>query len=82
MTHEVLHHAFTTLLQAVPAPHQIGSAPDGSGAHPNLGGCVNSPEAATDILMAFGAAGLFYGSALARRFSWRKRKDGEAAETR
>jgi len=80
MTHEVLHHAFTALLQAVPPPHR--STPDGSGAHPNFGGCVNSPEAATDILMAFGAAGLFYGSALARRFSRRKRQAGEAGETR
>ena len=78
MTHEVLHlhYAVTALLQAVAPPHPIGSSPDGSGAHPHLGGCVNSPEAATDILMAFGSAGLFYGTALARKFSRRKRQDG------
>ncbi len=75
MNHEVFHHAMTVVLQAVAQPHPIGSAPQDSGAHPNLGGCVNSPEAATDILMAFGAAGLYYGTALARRFSRRKRQD-------
>jgi XrtJ-associated TM-motif-TM protein len=71
MTHEFLHHAIA-LLQAVPKPHPIGS-PDPS-AHPDLGGCVDSPEAATNVLMAFGAAGLYYGTALARRFSRRKQE--------
>jgi XrtJ-associated TM-motif-TM protein len=73
MSHEVLHHAVTSILQAVSTPHPLGSGPTDSAAHPNLGGCVDSPEAATDILMAFGAAGLFYGSSLARRFSRRNR---------
>jgi XrtJ-associated TM-motif-TM protein len=76
MTHEVLHHALTSLLQAIPTPHPIGSAPASSNPHPNLGGCTDSPEAATDILMAFGAAGVFYGSTLARRFSRRERQQG------
>jgi XrtJ-associated TM-motif-TM protein len=74
MSHDVLHHTITAVLQAVAQPRPIGYSPDGSGAHPNLGGCVNSPEAATDILMAFGAAGLYYGSALARKFTRRKRE--------
>ena len=72
MSHEVLHHAVTTIIQAVSRPissGQLGSAP-----HANLGGCVDSPEAATDVLMAFGAAGLFYGSSIARRFTRRSNK--------
>ena len=76
MSHEVLHHALTALFQAAGQPHQIGSAPQGSGDHPNFGGCIDSPEAATDILMAFGAAGLFYGTSLARRFSRCKGQNG------
>ena len=74
MSHEVLHHAVTTLLQAVSTPHPLVTGPSEASAHPDLQGCVNSPEAATDLLMAFGAAGLFYGSSLARRFSRRKRE--------
>lgn len=74
MSYEILHHAFTTILHVAAAPHPLNSAPPDPGAHPNLGGCVNSPEAATDVLMAFGAAGLFYGSNLARKFTRRKLK--------
>jgi XrtJ-associated TM-motif-TM protein len=70
MSHEFFHHAIA-LLQAVPKPHPIG-APDPA-AHPDLSGCADSPEAATNILMAVGFAGLFYGTALARRFSRRRR---------
>ncbi len=75
MSHDLLHHAFTTILQAAAGPHPLSSAPSTPGPHSNLNGCVNSPEAATDILMAFGAAGLFYGSNLARKFSRRKRQE-------
>ena len=67
MTHELLHHAVTALLQAT--PHAIGSTPPP--VQPSLGGCVDSPEAATNILMAVGAAGLFYGTTLARKFTRR-----------
>lgn len=73
MSHEVLHHAVTTILQAISTPHPLVKGSTDSGIQTNLQGCVNSPEAATDILMAFGAAGLFYGSSLARRFTFRKR---------
>lgn len=75
MSHDVLHHALTTILQVASSPHPLNSAPSAPDPNPHLGGCVNSPEAATDILMAFGAAGLFYGSSLARKLSFRGRKN-------
>ena len=43
-----------------------------AGVHPNLGGCVDSPEASTLILMLVGTIGIYYGSALFLKLRRRK----------
>jgi XrtJ-associated TM-motif-TM protein len=39
-----------------------------------IGGCTDSPEAPTDLLMLVGSAGMFYGSAVLRKVLCRSGK--------
>ena len=38
------------------------------------GGCVDSPEAPTDVLMLIGSAGMIFGSSLAMKLARKSRK--------
>jgi XrtJ-associated TM-motif-TM protein len=56
--------AIVLLFAAISLQAQTGSG----------GGCVNSPEAPTVILMLVGSAGMFYGSSMLRKVLCRNRK--------
>ena len=49
-----------------------------AGVHPNLDGCVDSPEASTMILMVVGTLGVYLGSAFFARLA-RKWQAGVSA---
>ena len=50
-----------------------------SQAHPNFGGCVDSPEASTIILMLVGSLGIYYGSQLFLKLARRRHAASPAA---
>ncbi len=70
-------HAFRMLQEVVddPTVQKLGSSAGTEGAHPNLNGCVDSPEASTMILMAVGSVGIYFGSVFFARMA-RKRQTG------
>ena len=75
-------HAFRMLQEVVDDPnvHNI-AAPQGQGTvHPNLNGCVDSPEASTIILMLVGTLGIYAGSVFFARMA-RKREARSLAAT-
>ncbi len=74
MRYEMCNHiassamnAFRMMQEVVDAPnlHQVAKAHAAAGKiSPNLNGCVDSPEAATMVLMLVGTVGIYFGSAL------------------
>ena len=68
-------HALRLLQEVADAPnvHKAISSPGPASVHPNLNGCVDSPEASTMILMVVGTIGIYCGSILFARMA-RKRQ--------
>ena len=82
MRYELYNHLASSALHALrllqevaddPNVHKAISSPGPAAVHPNLNGCVDSPEASTMILMLVGTIGIYCGSVFFTRMS-RKRQ--------
>lgn len=74
MSIELYHHFANSALHLM---QQLPPAPPVHRVRPNGSGCVDSPEAATSILMMVGTLGATYGSSLVMRVM-RKRQGVKA----
>ena len=75
-------HAFRLLQEVVDDPnvHKLTGSQGSATAHPNLNGCVDSPEASTIILMLVGTIGIYAGSVFFARMARRREASGLAAQ--
>ena len=65
-------HVVRLLQEVVDAPDMQKAGAQPASVHPALGGCVDSPEAATVILMLVGSLGIYYGTSLYLKLARRR----------
>ena len=84
MRYELYNHLASSAMHALrmlqevaddPNVHRAAIAPAPAASHPNVLGCVDSPEASTMILMLVGTIGIYCGSVFFSRMA-RKRQAG------
>ena len=87
MRYELYHHLASSAMHGLRMLQEVADDPNvqkvagphgGGGSTPNLGGCVDSPEASTMILMLVGTVGIYIGSMFSARIArrWQTRDQG------
>ena len=80
MRYELYNHLAASAVHALRMLQEVADDPNVHKAitsspadvHPNLGGCVDSPEASTMILMLVGTVGIYFGSMFFTRMARRR----------
>jgi XrtJ-associated TM-motif-TM protein len=87
MRYELYNHLAASAVHALRMLQEVADDPNvhkaitsgPSDVHPNLNGCVDSPEASTMVLMLVGTIGIYFGSMFFTRMSRRREARNQAA---